>query len=64
MLDISMCYGGNCPKKSNCYRYAVNPTANLKTYFTEPPFNRLQGDEECFWFMPLHEEKSNGPVLS
>ncbi len=38
MPDISMCTGGNCPLRLNCYRYTAKPEPLGQSYFGEPPY--------------------------
>lgn len=38
MPDITMCMGGKCPIKTNCYRYRAVPSEGRQYYFTTPPF--------------------------
>ncbi len=44
MPDISMCRGGDCPKKETCYRYTATPDRRWQSYFTEVIFDR---DGKC-----------------
>jgi len=38
MPDISMCNGGECPNKDECYRYRAYPKKHMQSYMTIPPF--------------------------
>lgn len=50
MPDISMCKGGDCPKKQDCYRYRAVPTPQRQAYYTAPP-NTVDGS--CAHFLRL-----------
>ena len=51
MPDITMCKGGNCPAKEQCYRYRATPSTYRQSYFAEPP-HVVYG---CQYFMPMSE---------
>jgi hypothetical protein len=38
MPDISMCKGGSCSLRLNCYRYTAEAEELGQSYFTEPPY--------------------------
>jgi hypothetical protein len=38
MPDISMCKGGSCPLRINCYRYTAKAEELGQTYFKDPPY--------------------------
>ena len=38
MPDISMCPGGFCPLKLNCYRHTADAEPLGQSYFEEPPY--------------------------
>ena len=38
MPDISMCKGGSCLLRLNCYRYTATPEELGQSYFGEPPY--------------------------
>jgi hypothetical protein len=48
MPDISMCLGGECPRRADCYRFRAKPSM-LQSYFTEPPFKPATGVCSHFW---------------
>ena len=57
MPDISMCEGGLCPKKEQCYRYTAIPTG-MQSFFLYPPFTTLkEGDEICEYYWDNKNEK-------
>jgi hypothetical protein len=39
MPDISMCVGGGCSLKQDCYRYTATPSPYLQSYFAEIPYD-------------------------
>jgi hypothetical protein len=53
MPDISMCPGGECPKRHDCYRYRAIPNGHRQSYFTTPPYAMLPGTDDCDEFWPL-----------
>ena len=53
MPDISMCTGGKCPQKNQCYRHTAFPSEYRQSYFCDPPY-KMDG---CpyFWKMEEHD---------
>ncbi len=51
-MDLTMCIGGSCPKKSQCLRYRKFPAA-IQSYFS-PPLSQGDG-KTCEYFMPFNE---------
>ena len=47
MPDITMCPGGDCPHKEDCYRYTATPDEIYQYYFVEPPYK--DGKCEYYW---------------
>ena len=58
MPDISMCVGGNCPMKETCYRYKAKPS-DYQSYFTETPFEMVEGKIECKYYWEINNKKKN-----
>lgn len=48
MADISMCEGGDCPKKERCYRFKATPNPYRQSYME---YAGQDGKTECpdFW---------------
>ena len=48
MPDISMCKGGSCSLRLNCYRYTAEAEPLGQSYFSEPPYkmNIMLDDNE------------------
>lgn len=44
MPDISMCFGEDCKKRDNCYRYTAKPYEFMQSYMMPDPENC-----EHFW---------------
>ena len=44
-LDITMCFGEDCPIKKDCIRYVAKPE-QYQSYFTEIPYK--DGKCDCF----------------
>lgn len=40
MSDITVCDGGECPLKNNCYRFLAERNPLWQSYFTEIPYNK------------------------
>ncbi len=36
---IKMCKGGNCPAKSNCFRFKAVPNENYQTWLVNIPYD-------------------------
>lgn len=53
MPDISMCDGGNCPLKEQCYRYPAKPNPQWQSYM-KAPLDAARGD--CPYFWPMEEK--------
>ena len=51
MPDISMCLGGDCPLRKDCYRYRAVPYKR-QIYITQPPIV----DNECENFWQIEEK--------
>lgn len=41
MADITMCFGGGCPMKEQCYRYTAKPDKYRQSYFVGLPYLQL-----------------------
>lgn len=48
MPDITMCHGGECPKRLDCYRFRAKAEP-LQAAFLTPPHR----DGQCSYFAPL-----------
>lgn len=49
MPDIAMCWGGDCPAKSQCYRYRAYPNDPYQSYFTALPYDEEVDGCPQFW---------------
>lgn len=51
MPDISMCKGGDCKLKHQCYRFLAEPNPHRQSYFEAPPFVEKFTGTSCehFW---------------
>lgn len=56
MPDISMCKGGECPLKENCYRYLATPSEYLQSYLSNPPYNEEKKECEYYWDNKLYNQ--------
>lgn len=45
-MDITMCKGGVCPIRKNCYRFTAKPSER-QSYFMEIPYH----SGECAYFI-------------
>jgi len=41
MADITMCEGGQCPMKDDCYRHTATPGEYRQSYFSEIPMKEI-----------------------
>lgn len=51
MTDISMCLGGDCTLKNDCYRYRAIPNEYRQSMFRKPPYK--DGGCDKFWDINL-----------
>ncbi len=59
MPDISLCDGGSCPRKQECYRFTAKPDpGEWQVYFSVPPYD-YQDAKACDLFMPNQEVPSS-----
>lgn len=63
MPDISMCKGGKCPKKDDCYRYTVQPS-EVQSYFSMPPYCIILDEFNCDYYFPNNETKRKNKKVS
>lgn len=47
MADITMCKGGSCPLRLNCYRYTADFEPLGQSYFVEPPYKMSMITDEA-----------------
>jgi len=55
MADITMCFGNNCPKRENCFRFTAEPEPDdMQTYFGKEPGEMVGDKYTCgfFWKTP------------
>ena len=53
MPDFTMCVGGDCPLKDNCYRYTAEPNEYRQSVFCTIPYNEEGG---CYYFWDNRED--------
>jgi hypothetical protein len=58
MPDITMCMGGDCPLKQDCYRYTANPSPYLQSYFGEIPYDNEAKECDSFLDNRIQEENN------
>jgi len=51
MPDCTLCEGGECPLKEQCYLYRAKPSEYRQSYFAEVPYK----DGTCEYFIKFHE---------
>ena len=56
-LDITMCFGKDCPIKNDCIRYVAKPE-KYQSYFEESPYN--DGKCTCYRDYREYDEKYEG----
>jgi hypothetical protein len=47
-LDVTMCPGGDCPLRQQCYRYRAIPEGR-QAWFGVPPFQVTTGTCDSLW---------------
>ena len=57
MPDISMCKGGKCPQKKDCYRHNAKPSEFRQSFFVTPPYNWETKSCTEFWEDEYKKEK-------
>ena len=63
MPDISMCAGGNCPNKQDCYRHTAKPSQYMQSYFSEVPYDIEEKKCDYFWDNSEYKDrKTNDPT--
>lgn len=55
MPDISMCTGGDCPRKESCYRFTAKPSEYFQSYFQSPPYAGIS----CEYYWPIRSQPEN-----
>lgn len=57
---ITMCHGGDCALKKECFRYTARPGPS-QAYFSEPPFEKVSlilfTEYECDFFVQEPNKK-------
>jgi hypothetical protein len=53
MPDITMCVGGECPIKEDCYRFIAEPNPYWQSYFENVPYDFEKKD--CNYYMEKRE---------
>lgn len=56
MPDITMCNGGDCVVKEECYRFKATPSQYQQSYFSSTPVDSLS--QECDYFWPVDEHST------
>ena len=59
MPDITMCDGGDCPLKQNCYRYLATPSEFRQSYFVNLPYDKQEDTCQHFWDNSLYNQIKN-----
>lgn len=50
MPDITMCEGGSCPKKNECYLYRALPSPQMQSYMMPPYLEmKVRGKSEKYF---------------
>lgn len=58
MPDISMCHGGLCARKEQCYRHTAEPSEYRQAYFAKAPHHE-NDRHRCDYYWP--NEKAGVP---
>jgi len=51
--DLTMCEGGECPLKEECYLYRAKPSEYRQSYFAKAPFK----DGKCDHSIQFNKKK-------
>jgi len=62
MPDITMCNGGSCTIKHDCYRYTAKPREYGQSYFMEPPFTKKMGGSTCEHYVSNRKNNVGGDL--
>lgn len=54
-MDITMCTGGDCPLKEQCYRFKAVPNKFRQSMFMTIPYDKEE--EKCKYFWKNDEEQ-------
>lgn len=50
-----MCEGINCPVKEKCKRFISKSNPNMQSYFTNPPYEIVDGEFVCEMYWGLNQ---------
>jgi hypothetical protein len=56
MPDISMCKGGSCPDKEQCYRYTATPS-HWQSYANFMDFPGNGKHKKCDYYLKIKKEQ-------
>jgi hypothetical protein len=62
MPDITMCQGGTCPIKEECYRFKAVPSQYRQSYFAVVPYSEENKHCEYRWSMKPENKKGKENV--
>lgn len=48
-MDISKCFGKDCPRKETCYRYTAKPSEYYQSYGSFEQNRNSDGDCGYYW---------------
>jgi hypothetical protein len=57
MADITMCYGIDCPRKKQCYRFTAIWEDQHQSVFSESPLDSITYECTKFWNNGVINEK-------
>ncbi|NKB99513.1 MAG: hypothetical protein GKR90_13595 [Pseudomonadales bacterium] len=58
MADIAMCFGRDCDKRKDCYRYRAMPDSSDQTYGTFDLSRSAESHCDFYWAIELAEGAS------
>lgn len=60
MPDITMCLGGDCTQKADCWRYTAPADGWRQSYFAHPPFTIVNNQQVCHYFSKPYTSEEKG----
>lgn len=55
MVDITKCFGGDCPLKDKCYRFTAPAGEYMQSYFRKP----MNSGNDCEYFSSNGRKNGN-----
>lgn len=67
-MDITKCFGQDCPIKEKCYRFTAESEPLYQSYFVETPGKwssnaEFEPDSELYWYCEMFWGEKNNQVM-